>query len=327
MALTYKPSSLNGMTFMKKVGVSAVLVDQLIGARWSVKLTANEVVITKDETKFSYPMEMATLTALNEGKLSLDKINEIENALSKHANTALGLASHEAIAAQAQPVPDPQALFKSTLVGLTPVQQVEKVADAYGSLVWNDLSKIDMIKTFRSYTGAGLKEAKDAVEAWLGAKYGPANGGYAFTPLQPATPEIVKVLSTESWPCFPLKEMETAPTVKLRDANRMYQPVKGTSGNSRYFMVAASKDVRVAVRYSGSALSIRIEGPNWQKWKANISSAGFDTISAEKDYASVHLNVEDEMTANKSLGAVLMGIGAPFETMFPQLGVVKGKGH
>ena len=135
------------------------------------------------------------------------------------------------------------------------------------------------------------------------------------------------VVSSHAWPTFALDCLNTAATVKLRDASKMYQPVKGTSQGSRYFLVAADKDVRIAARYGGQSISIRIEGPGWKKHKSVIESAGFTTVALDKDYASVHLEVgNDLMMANKTLGAVLMGLGLPLETPFPNLAVIKGKG-
>ena len=118
---------------------------------------------------------------------------------------------------------------------------------------------------------------------------------------------------------FDLAKLNTGAIVKLRDAKAMYQPVKGSSSGSRYFMVAADDDVRVAARYHGTTLSIRIEGPAWKKHKATIAQAGFSTVDESKDYASVHLAVGDEMLAMKSLGAVLLGLGVQFETPMPML--------
>lgn len=144
---------------------------------------------------------------------------------------------------------------------------------------------------------------------------------------KPAKPDVVETVSSGKWPCFQLDSMLTAPTVKLREATAMYQPVLGTSGTSRYFVVAANKDLRVAARYTGASLSIRIEGPNWTKHLSAIQANGFDKASKEKDYASIHLTIGDETLAAKTLGAVLMGLGLSYETPLPVMKLIAGKGN
>ena len=124
------------------------------------------------------------------------------------------------------------------------------------------------------------------------------------------------------WATFDQAKMKTAPTVKLRDATMMYQPVAGTSGGSRYFLVAGNDDVRVAARYDGQKLSVRIEGPKWEKHAASIKACGFDV--KDPAYTSLHLSVPEFVLAQKTLGAVLLGLGIPMDTPMPNLNVIKG---
>lgn len=129
------------------------------------------------------------------------------------------------------------------------------------------------------------------------------------------------------FPVFDMDKLGTAPTVKLRDAKMLYQPVMGTSEGSRYFLVAANKDMRVAARYKGGNLSIRVEGPNWKKYTDNMKMCGFDKFNSASDYASIHLNVGDDVVlAGKTLGAVLMGLGVKLDTPVPEIKVISGKG-
>jgi hypothetical protein len=128
---------------------------------------------------------------------------------------------------------------------------------------------------------------------------------------------------TKAWAPFPKAKLHTAVPVKLRDATQMYQPVYGTSSGSRYFMVAANPDMRVAMRLDSGTLSVRIEGPNWIKHKANISECGFNTIDISKGYASVHLTVGTDMNvARKTLGAILLGLGVELDTPIPDMKAV-----
>ena len=116
------------------------------------------------------------------------------------------------------------------------------------------------------------------------------------------------------------------PQVKLPEATSMYQPVFGTSQDSRYYMIAAGAGIKIAARYSlAGTLSVRIEGPNLKKHTGVIIDAGFDK-KADSSHASVHLNVgQDPILAAKTLGAALLGLGLQLETPMPLLSVIKGK--
>ena len=141
----------------------------------------------------------------------------------------------------------------------------------------------------------------------------------AKKPSGPAAP-------VEAFPAFPVDQMKIAPPVQLRNAAMMYQPVKGSSTSSdRYFVVAANQELRIAARLSSGTLSVRIEGPAWEKQKPKIASAGFTTIDVVKGYASLHLKVgSDPVLAGKTLGAVIMGLGLELQTPFPNLKLIAG---
>ena len=128
------------------------------------------------------------------------------------------------------------------------------------------------------------------------------------------------------WPYFDPQTLKSAPTIKLRDATRMYEPVQGSSPQSRYFLVAANQDLRIAARYKGTSLSVRIEGPSWEKHKHQIAACGFDNVQVDKGYASIHLHVGDPITAGKALGAILLGLGMPLETPLPELKMIQNVG-
>ena len=116
-------------------------------------------------------------------------------------------------------------------------------------------------------------------------------------------------------------KLANAPLVQLRDANMMYQPVKGTSQGTRYFLVGASTGLRIAARYKGASLSVRIEGPNFGQHKQQMLACGFTGLNA--DYASMHLSVVDPVIAAKALGAILLGLGVPMITPMPNLQLIK----
>ncbi|MEY9560455.1 hypothetical protein [Sinorhizobium fredii] len=154
----------------------------------------------------------------------------------------------------------------------------------------------------------------------------PAEGALGKLPPLNVEPKPLPVAKPDPWPMFDLAQLMTAPTVKLRDATQMYQPVQGTSQGSRYFMVAAGKGIRIAARYAGHNLSVRIEGSDWGKHATAIAGCGFSTVDKKKDYASIHLEVgTDLVMASKTLGALLLGLGIPLETPLPQLQVIAKK--
>jgi len=163
---------------------------------------------------------------------------------------------------------------------------------------------------------------------------GPNTGGKgskqmgAMTLLQAKPPPVaVSQGGTGAWPCFDPKALKTATPIKLRDATRMYEPVKGSSPNSRYFLVAANQDLRIAARYKGTSLSVRIEGPGWEKHSTSIQACGFDNVQLAQGYASLHLHVGDPVIAGKALGAILLGLGIPLETPLPELKVIRNVGN
>lgn len=135
---------------------------------------------------------------------------------------------------------------------------------------------------------------------------------------QPASQPVPHTIGL--WSEFPESMKKSADLVPLRQATQMYQPVHGTSAGSRYFVVAANADLRVAARLQGQTLSVRIEGKGWDKYKEKMTAVGFSKVNANKQYASLHLDVGyDKVMASKTLGAVLMGLGIPMDTPLPDL--------
>jgi hypothetical protein len=143
-------------------------------------------------------------------------------------------------------------------------------------------------------------------------------------PAVPDAPE--KAHSLGWWPMYDISKLQTGEKMQLCDATHLYQPVRGSSGSSRYFMVAGDDDLRVAARYSSTgSLSIRIEGPHWKKHVVRLNQIGFATNAQE--YCSLHLTVTDEVLAAKCLGAVLLGLGLEYKTPLPKLALIKDKGE
>jgi hypothetical protein len=108
------------------------------------------------------------------------------------------------------------------------------------------------------------------------------------------------------------------PAVKLGDATKMYQQVFASEPHSRYVVVAMAADLKFAARLLGEVLSLRVEGVGLKKHKDRLTVAGFSKFG--EDYASVHLAITgDKMLAAKTLGAVLMGLGLPLLTPWPDV--------
>ena len=306
MALTYSSSSknsLNGKSFVEHLGFGEA-VKVLDAKGWQFKLTSKNLVIENGSYKFEKGLTLEFLQAVGAGTASPSEVAAFKQSLQLQLSQALSIDAPISEEAAKQPLPVNAATTKAFFF-------------AHGDMA----DKVALIKKYREAFGVGLKEAKDAVEAYLATKKGTVTVN-----VPPEQVAMIKMVGSSKWGVFDLAKLNTAQVVKLRDAKQMYQPVKGSSTGSRYFLIAADDDVRVAARYHGSTLSIRIEGPNWKKYKATIAQAGFSTVDDAKDYASVHLAVESEMLANKSLGAVLMGLGVQFETPLPALKVIAGKG-
>lgn len=116
----------------------------------------------------------------------------------------------------------------------------------------------------------------------------------------------------------------TGEPVPLLSADRMYQPVKGSSGTSRYFLIGISGNLKIAARVKGTTVSLRAEGFDKQQ-KSQLLMAGFDNKG--DSYLSVHVQSNAQATANKIVGAVLVGTGLQFETVVPDVEVIRGKGE
>lgn len=138
---------------------------------------------------------------------------------------------------------------------------------------------------------------------------------------EPKAPAPKAAVQIGGWPIFDISKLKTAHKVKLRDAKQLYQPVSGSSGGSRYFVVAGGSGIAVAARYNNGQLSIRVEGENFGEHAGALHKAGLPPKG--DDYSSIHLSVNDDMIARKALGAILMAICVDLETPFPNLMVIK----
>lgn len=121
-----------------------------------------------------------------------------------------------------------------------------------------------------------------------------------------------------------------SPAIPLVSAQTLYQPVYGTNKNSRYYVVARYEGMNIAVRYTKPRLSIRVEGEGLTPHRAHLQNIGFEghEDSGHK-HMSMHLEVLDEMTAVKAVGATVhaAALHSSSVEIANHIGLVLGLGH
>jgi hypothetical protein len=117
-----------------------------------------------------------------------------------------------------------------------------------------------------------------------------------------------------------VETIKSAPTIPLKQATKIYTPVRGTSEGARYFLVARYSDFSVAVRVKGDSLSVRIEGNLDKVPSSTINELGFSKGNL-KGYWSNHVKIKNTDEGQRFLGAVLAGLGTPLTPM-PDLKVI-----
>jgi hypothetical protein len=288
VAITIKKT--NGWSALQKLGVPEDVLSYMIKHNVSCKLTASAFEFTADSIGFvqSVPVKLDDLMA-----------QEITGKMPSHTKSAL-------------------------LAG---------VLKAVKTVMWKvieDEAKAEVMKETLAQTMKPLLMMKDPEKLMAASDFGELEG-MTLMPATGALSKLPKVQPKEEtvsapkpipvkWPEFPPEQKKTAPLQKLRDATMMYQPVHGTSANSRYYVVAANDDLRIAARVNQGTLSVRIEGSGWTKYTMKMDAVGFSKVNSTKQYSSMHLNVGlDKVTMSKTLGAILLGLGIPMDTPIPDL--------
>jgi hypothetical protein len=117
----------------------------------------------------------------------------------------------------------------------------------------------------------------------------------------------------------------TSPRVKLCDAQKLRQPVFGSSSESTYFAVALGNGINVAIRAkSCTQLSIRAEGTEISTYAEVLKEAGFD--KAGDEHYSLHCNPQNTVSMKKVIGSLLYGTGIQFTETFLSLDELVGEG-
>lgn len=112
--------------------------------------------------------------------------------------------------------------------------------------------------------------------------------------------------------------------VKLRDATALGQPVRGTSGDSVYRVIAMNAELKLAVRlHSGSKVSLRAEfvkgsTPTSAATEINcLQSMGLEPKNGGQ-YFSAHMDCGNVPPA-RVIGAILLGSGIDFDEQIKSL--------
>jgi len=115
--------------------------------------------------------------------------------------------------------------------------------------------------------------------------------------------------------------IKSAP-VFLRDATTLYQPVKGTSAEARYYVVGISTEgVKVAIKKPTTSISIRVESEHGLTSKVIKRLEKFGVMD-KSGYASGHFHLHNT-TPCRLVGALLMDMGCEWQTPMPNLDVLE----
>jgi hypothetical protein len=131
----------------------------------------------------------------------------------------------------------------------------------------------------------------------------------------------------EAYPSY-VGQLLATPTTPLATAKGLYRPVKGSTPNSRYFLVADMGGLKMAARIKDNKLSLRVEGTDFEKNKKLLGSLGLDVSGT---YASTHVilcatGLSDFIDAKRAVAAVIAGLDMAVISPPADLKVILGKG-
>lgn len=118
------------------------------------------------------------------------------------------------------------------------------------------------------------------------------------------------------------KKVLSSERVKLEDATDLYQPVFGTDPHSKYFCIGIADGLKVAARINSENVSLKVVGPRIKEIEKQLTALGFS--GKEAGHWSAHITCS-HTTPSKLIGAVLFGIGVPFQTGMPLVSLIEGK--
>ena len=316
MAINFGFSSKNAHALLVKLNVDENLLKQLEGKGWTPVLNQTEVALVKGDFSTALPITVGQMNNLYSGKLSVGELHQLKHGAALLIKAIYQGEGHDTDVSDL----DDEA---EELVG----EELEEMTGPAGLP-----PQIDQAFSGKSFTGKPktpdpVKIAEEAASRWRSRRRCLPKGGVAeeantwYPSVEPM--KVASPAAPGKWSPVDVNKLKMLPVCKLREAKKMYQPVHGSSTGSRYFMVAGNADLRIAARFKGGTLSVRIEGDGWAKHAQSMATCGFDT-HGDKSYASVHLAVGGDLVlANKTLGALIMGLGIPMETPYPNLSLIK----
>lgn len=140
-------------------------------------------------------------------------------------------------------------------------------------------------------------------------------------PTAEATPAPASKAS--GWNECDVAAMKGLPLVPLMAANRILQPVKGTSEGSRYFFIGEyANGVRMAIKHDKptNGLSIRLEGPGLIGMQKAWALAGLNWDGGKGGkYQSVHMSCGNTVEVVKAIASVMFALGTELKTPAPNL--------
>ena len=317
MAINFGFSSKNAHALLVKLNVDENLLKQLEGKGWTPVLNQTEVALVKGDYSTALPITVGQMNNLYGGKLSVGELHQLKHGAALLIKAIYQGEGHDTDVSDLDA--EPEELVGEELEEMTgPAGLPPQIEQGFGNKSFTGKPKTpDPVKIAEEAAESlGIKAQVFAEKA---ASQKEANTWYpSVEPMKVASPA-----APGKWAPVDVNKLKVLPVCKLREAKKMYQPVHGSSTGSRYFMVAGNADLRIAARFKGGTLSVRIEGDGWMKHASAMSTCGFDT-HGDKAYASVHLAVGGDLVlANKTLGALIMGLGIPMETPYPNLSLIK----
>lgn len=314
MAVTIKKKSLTIASLVKRLFDGEVANDTLKLAK---ALEAGGYKLTTESTALKIENDHSVLSEANVKLSAIHKA--LKGDLTYAGKTMLKGHIEQFVKKAYNLMPDAQE--KENLSGIYDATMMAYHENGGGN-------KVAAIKTYRTLTGASLKDAKDKVEAWLEAEKEAAGPMPDTGVSYDAESEKITITSDNgvNGPGDPVSKGYADPTaaaVDLSAATKLHQPVKGTSGGSVYHVIALGADAKVAARIKNTDVAIRVLPAN-NKGAAACKVAGLDEKNG--GHWSIHLHPDNKLLVKKCVGAVLFAMGLKWVEMSGDLEAIVGAG-
>ena len=113
------------------------------------------------------------------------------------------------------------------------------------------------------------------------------------------------------------------------NATQLLQKVKGQSNGSVYFYVGSYNKgkIKVAARWNQKGLSVRVEFIDNNQYHSYHNRFLVAGLAGKKGYVSEHFVVDSDLLAKRTFAAIMGGVDLQPDFVFPQLDLIKNKGH